>query len=206
MDVGRGEKQESEREWDEKIGYSSRWLTLSHSHPVLYFPFIRLVILPSLIHLPYPTFVYLQTKGARVGFGNGFPLNDLEPVISSLGIFLDVASPLLPPLCPVFFFGCRGYVVIPPCGTPQLHGQIYSKAWAVHAQDATWKLGDGVLGAIPELYQVLEARCSSLLFGGGGWSLLEVVTVVWGGGRGHVFEGWPKGGKRGTKGEKLGNF
>ncbi|CAJ1431987.1 unnamed protein product [Effrenium voratum] len=51
----------------------------------------------------------------------------------------------------------RGYVVIPPCGTPQLHGQIYSKAWAVHAQDATWKLGDGVLGAIPELYQVLEA-------------------------------------------------
>ncbi|OLP88043.1 hypothetical protein AK812_SmicGene30655 [Symbiodinium microadriaticum] len=35
--------------------------------------------------------------------------------------------------------------------SPQLHGSIYSKAWAINAKGP-----EGVLGAIPELHQVLE--------------------------------------------------
>ena len=52
----------------------------------------------------------------------------------------------------------QGYLVLPPAGSPQLHGTIYSKAWAINAKgpEETWKLADGVLAAIPELQQVLE--------------------------------------------------
>eukprot|EP00439_Symbiodinium_sp_Y106_P046071 s2876_g5.t2 len=52
----------------------------------------------------------------------------------------------------------QGFLVLPPAGSPQLHSQIYSKARAINAKgpEETWKLSDGVLGAIPELHQVLE--------------------------------------------------
>eukprot|EP00931_Biecheleriopsis_adriatica_P060405 TRINITY_DN36278_c0_g1_i1.p1 TRINITY_DN36278_c0_g1~~TRINITY_DN36278_c0_g1_i1.p1 ORF type:complete len:677 (+),score=116.36 TRINITY_DN36278_c0_g1_i1:99-2129(+) len=53
----------------------------------------------------------------------------------------------------------KGYLLIRPGGSPQLHSTIYAKAAAIHASGphATWQLADGVLQAIPELNQVLES-------------------------------------------------
>jgi len=53
----------------------------------------------------------------------------------------------------------KGFLVLPPAGSAELHSTIYARAWAIHAKgpEETWKLADGVLSAIPELQQVVEA-------------------------------------------------
>lgn len=52
----------------------------------------------------------------------------------------------------------RGYLVLPPGVNSSLHATIRAKALAIASQgpEATWRLGDDVLLAIPELRQVIE--------------------------------------------------
>lgn len=53
----------------------------------------------------------------------------------------------------------HGVYVVPPGGQPGLHAVVRAKASAIAAcgPEATWRLGDGVLAAIPELAQAIEA-------------------------------------------------
>eukprot|EP00928_Gymnodinium_smaydae_P085704 TRINITY_DN6927_c0_g1_i1.p1 TRINITY_DN6927_c0_g1~~TRINITY_DN6927_c0_g1_i1.p1 ORF type:complete len:825 (+),score=165.68 TRINITY_DN6927_c0_g1_i1:196-2670(+) len=53
----------------------------------------------------------------------------------------------------------RGYLLVPPAeGDASLHAAIAAKAAAIHASgpEATWRLADGVLAAVPELQVVLD--------------------------------------------------